>query len=87
MRDRLAWKYLLGLDNVKDIIILSDGEPTVKEKNPERIRDMVKERNTGHIRISTIAVSLGERFPGMALLRGLADDNDGQYRYINLHGR
>ncbi len=45
---------------------------------------MVRERNRRKVQISTLALGLGDRFKGMDLLRGLAEDNSGTFNYVNL---
>jgi uncharacterized protein YegL len=73
------------LEDLTQIYLLSDGEPTYGIKDPTRMRDRIKELNKDrNIRISTLALALGEQFPGMALLKGIAEDNHGQYSYVNL---
>ena len=72
------------LKGVTHIFLLSDGEPHTGIEDPNQLRAMVKERNTSHIHIITLALGLGEQFRGMALLKSLAEENDGQYSYVNL---
>jgi Ca-activated chloride channel family protein len=66
------------------VFFLSDGEPNKGVQNFAQLRKFVKEKNLHKVRINTIALGLGERFPGMQLMRTLAEDNKGQYGYINL---
>jgi hypothetical protein len=85
------WTFLSGaleaalkMPEVDDIIVLSDGEPHGGIEDFDALLAMVRERNTRHVRISALALSLGERFKGMQLLRALAQQNGGDYKAINL---
>src|SRR5207253_5669132 len=84
-----ALMMAFSMEEATHVFLLSDGEPTAGIRDPEEIRHMVKEINTKKVQILTLALGLGEHFPGMALLQGLADDNrdkDGKaaYSYVNL---
>lgn len=81
----VAIEQTFQMEELTQIYLLSDGEPTYGIKDPTRMRDRIKELNRDrNIRISTLALGLGEQFPGMALLKGIAEDNRGQYSYVNL---
>ncbi len=83
-----ALEEAFKLEDLTQIYLLSDGEPTYGIKDPSRLRERVKELNSAKkVKITTLALGLGEQFPGMALLRGIAEDNDGQYSYVNLAGK
>ena len=74
----------LAEDTVTHIFLLSDGEPNTGIDDFLKLRAFTRQHNTRHVQINTLALGLGERFKGMRLLKALADDNDGQYSYINL---
>lgn len=71
-------------EKVTHVFLLSDGEPSRGITNPEAIRLLVRERNRVHAQILTLALGLGEQFPGIPLLKSLAEDNDGAFSYVNL---
>ncbi len=71
-------------EKITQIFLLSDGEPHTGIENFDELRRMVRERNRQHARISTLALGLGEQFPGIVLLKGIAEDNNGQFGYVNL---
>ncbi len=73
-----------ALKGVTHIFLLSDGEPSTGIEDPDELRALVKQLNTRRIHLITMALGLGEQFRGMALLKALAEDNDGQFSYINL---
>ena len=74
----------LAEPTVTNIFLLSDGEPNTGIARFMDLRVFIKEKNTRHVQINTLALGLGERFPGMRLLKSIAEDNDGQYSYVNL---
>lgn len=82
--------YSAGMDaalkqeTATHIFLMSDGEPHGGIEDFDRLREFVKSKNTRKAHIYTFALGLGERFPGMRLLRSIAEDNDGEYSYINL---
>ena len=79
-----AVERALAEDTVTHIFLLSDGEPNVGISDFLKLRGLIKERNTRHVQINALALGLGERFPGIRLLRGIAGDNDGLFSYVNL---
>jgi hypothetical protein len=48
------------------------------------LRDFIKDTNKKHVQISTMGLCLGEKYKGESLLRGIAQDNGGTYKYINM---
>ncbi len=76
----------LRYDSVNLVYLMSDGEPEGRETlhDPDEIRTYVKQSNIHNARIMTLALCLGERYPGERLMRGLADDGGGEYNYIDL---
>jgi hypothetical protein len=74
----------LAQEGVTHIFLLSDGEPNKGVQQFSQLRAFIKEHNTKGVQINTLALGLGERFPGMRLLNGIAEDNGGQYGYVNL---
>ncbi len=81
-----ALDIALQLEGITHIFVMSDGEPTVGIRNPERLREAVKLWNEHHVRISSLALGIGEDSPGFALLKAIALENGGTYNYINLSG-
>lgn len=79
-----AVDHALAEPTVTNIFILSDGEPNTGISKFMDLRVFIKEKNTRHVQINTLALGLGERFDGMRLLKSIAEDNDGQYGYVNL---
>jgi hypothetical protein len=73
-----------SLKGVTHIFLLSDGEPSTGIEDPDELRAFVKQLNTTRIHLITMALGLGEQFRGMTLLKALAEENDGQFSYINL---
>lgn len=73
-----------ALKGITHIFLLSDGEPHTGIEDPDKLRAMVKDLNTTHIHLITFALGLGEQFRGMALLKALAEENSGQFSYVDL---
>lgn len=69
---------------VSHIFILSDGEPHGGIEDFQQLKTFIRDRNKRKVQINTLALGLGERFPGMRLLRSIAEENDGKYSYVNL---
>lgn len=69
---------------ITEMFLLSDGEPSVGIEDFNELRKMVRERNQQKVRISALALGLGEQFRGIPLLKGIAEDNRGQFAYVNL---
>lgn len=79
-----AMEKALQAEQVTHVFLLSDGEPSRGITNPAQLRALIKERNTGKAVIATLALGLGEEFPGIPLLKGIAEDNGGEFSYVNL---
>ncbi len=89
-----ALDLAFDMNGITHIFLMSDGEPNrdpVVDNNLNgmvgdfmTLRNYIREKNTHGIKITTLALGLGERFPGMRLLKGIAEDNGGTYDYINL---
>ena len=79
-----AMENALSLENITHIFLMSDGEPETGIRDFRLLRTFIKERNVNHVKILTLALGLGENFIGIELLKGIAEDNDGQFAYINL---
>lgn len=72
-------------ERITHMLFLSDGEPTTGIEDYDELREMIRARNRRkRARISTLALGLGEDFPGISLLKGIAQDNGGDFAYINL---
>jgi Mg-chelatase subunit ChlD len=79
-----ALESALNFTTATHIFLLSDGEPSRGITDPRALRFVVRQRNSHKARIITLALGLGEDFPGIPLLKGLAEDNEGQFSYVNL---
>jgi len=77
----------LRFDGATQIYLMSDGEPNFGIEDPQELRDFVRNNNKKNVRIDTMALCLGERFPGAPLMKGIAQDTGGKYSYINLNSR
>jgi Ca-activated chloride channel family protein len=71
--------------NVTHIFVLSDGEPTEGETDPERLLDLVRRKNRNSARIITFALigSDNEEF-GAEFLKRLAEEGEGIFRSVKL---
>ncbi len=79
-----ALDIALKMSGITHIYIMSDGEPNGGIEDFGKLRKFVREKNTRNIRIAAFALGLGEKFPGMKLLKAIAEDNGGAYDYINM---
>ncbi|HTE20081.1 MAG TPA: VWA domain-containing protein, partial [Armatimonadota bacterium] len=79
-----ALERALSHDKITHLFLLSDGEPSRGITDPGQLRALVRERNRQKAQILTLALGLGEQFPGIPLLKGLAEDNNGKFSYVNL---
>jgi Mg-chelatase subunit ChlD len=77
----------LALPGVTDVFLLSDGQPTVGITDYDELRAHLKQVDAGRARLSTFALGAGEQFEGVELLRNIAADNGGAYRYVDVRGR
>lgn len=71
-------------ERITHIFLLSDGKPSAGIQDPRLLRAMVKEKNQYHAQIITLALGVGEQFDGIPLLKGLAEDTEGKFAYVNL---
>ena len=76
--------FAIGADRATHLFLLSDGQPDGGIEDFDALRRMVRERNQNRARILTLALGLGSRFRGMALLKGIAEDNNGLFDYVDL---
>jgi hypothetical protein len=76
----------LSLNKATHIYLMSDGKPEgpFGLHNFDEILQFVHELNTRKVKISTLALGLGENFEGMELLKSIAKENSGDYAYVNL---
>jgi hypothetical protein len=74
----------LALEPATHIFLMSDGEPNSGITDADELRALIRERNSRKARILTLALGLGEQFPGIPLLKGIAEDNRGKFDYVNL---
>lgn len=79
-----AMDAALNMNGITHIYLMSDGEPNGGIQDFYQLRQFVKEKNTKNVKILTLALGLGEQFPGIVLLKGIAEDNGGNFRYINM---
>jgi secreted protein with Ig-like and vWFA domain len=79
-----AMDLALGMNGVTHIYLMSDGEPNGGISDFRELRSYIRENNKHNIKITTLALGLGENFPGMTLLKGIAEDNNGTYDYIDM---
>ncbi len=79
-----ALDVALKFDRATQIYLMSDGEPNFGIQDPQELRDFIRDHNKNNIRISTMALCLGEKYPGERLMRGIATDTTGTYSYVNM---
>ncbi len=79
-----AMDIALRYEGVSQIYLMSDGEPNYGIENAEELRAFIRDHNKNNVRISTMGLCLGEKYPGEALMRGIAGDSGGTYNYVNL---
>jgi len=80
-----AMELAFAYEKITHVFLLSDGEPSRGIRDPGELRQFVKDLNRlRHAQLITLALGLGEDFPGIPLLKGLAEDNDGKFSYIDL---
>jgi hypothetical protein len=79
-----ALDLAFGMNGITHIYLMSDGEPNGGISDFAELRRFVRAKNTRGIKVTTLALGLGENFPGMRLLKGIAEDNNGSYDYVNL---
>lgn len=79
-----AMDLALRMSNISYIYIMSDGEPNGGIEDFGKLRKYIREKNTNNIHITTLALGLGEKFPGMRLLKAIAEENGGTYDYVNV---
>ena len=79
-----AMDVAFSYSGVSHIYLMSDGEPNKGIEDFGDLRRFIREKNKNHVRIITLALGLGEDFPGKRLLEDIAKDNNGSYDYKNL---
>jgi Ca-activated chloride channel family protein len=79
-----ALERALAHGKITHLFLLSDGEPSRGITDAGQLRALVRELNRQKAQILTLALGLGEQFPGIPLLKGLAEDNNGKFSYVNL---
>lgn len=79
-----ALKAAFASDPVTQVWVLSDGIPNVGVTDPNELRALVRERGRGRAQVITLALGLGENFPGVELLKALAADNNGTFQMVDL---
>ncbi len=79
-----AMDVALNMSGITYIYVMSDGEPNGGIEDFDKLRKYIHSKNTRNIRIATLALGVGERFPGIKLLKAIADESGGTYDYVNL---
>ena len=79
-----ALKAAFASDPVTQVWVLSDGIPNVGITNPDELRALVRQQGRGRAQVITLALGLGENFPGVELLKALAADNGGAFQLVDL---
>ena len=79
-----ALDLAFGMNGITEVYLMSDGEPNGGIADFAELRRFVLAKNTRHIKVTTLALGLGENFPGIRLLKGIAEDNNGTFSYVNL---
>ncbi len=79
-----ALDLALSMPGATHIFVASDGEPNGGISDFGELRKFVISRNSAKVRILTLAIGQGEQFKGMALLKGVAEDNNGTFSYVNV---
>ena len=79
-----AMEAALSFGKISHIFLMSDGEPHGGIVDPPQLRAFIREKNSENVVVMTLALGLGEDSPGFVLLKSIAEDNKGTYKYINL---
>src|SRR5206468_2487306 len=74
-----AMDLALRMSGITHIYIMSDGEPNGGIEDFGKLRKFIRAKNTHNVHITALALGLGEKFPGMKLLKAIADENSGTY--------
>lgn len=69
---------------VTQVWVLSDGVPNVGVTDPAALRALARDLAANRTQIVTLALGLGDNFPGAELLQRLAEDSHGTYRLLDL---
>jgi hypothetical protein len=73
-----------SIEGVTQIFVLSDGEPNRGISDFTQLLSLLRILNARRIPIHTLALGLGEQFNGVQLLKAIAQQNRGTFRYIDL---
>ncbi len=79
-----ALRAAFASDPVTQVWVLSDGIPNVGITDPAELRTLVRDQDRGRAQVITLALGLGENFPGVELLKALASDNNGAFQLVDL---
>lgn len=82
-----AMELAFDMNGITEVYLMSDGEPNGGIADFGELRRFILSKNKKRIKITTLALGLGEDFPGIRLLNGIAEDNNGTFRYVNLGKR
>jgi hypothetical protein len=85
-----ALSEALRMDHVNEIVLITDGEPTMGETDPKTLESEIRNRNFNHVSINTIGLvginpdgSPGS-FDATNLLRTIALDSGGDFKLVPL---
>jgi Mg-chelatase subunit ChlD len=79
-----ALKAAFASDPVTQVWVLSDGVPNVGITDSAELRALVRQQGGGRAQVITLALGLGQNFPGVELLQALAADNNGTFQLVDL---
>lgn len=79
-----AMESALKLENITHVFVLSDGEPTGGIRDPMQLRTFIKQQNTQQASVVTLALIMGEQSPGFEVLKQIAEDNHGTFKFVNM---
>ncbi len=79
-----AMDIALKYEGISQVFLMSDGEPNFGIEDFGQLREYIHTLNKQNVRISTLALCLGEKYKGEPLMRGIAIDTEGTYQYVNL---
>ena len=81
---------VLSMQDVNVVVVITDGVPTLGEKDFAELARRINELNTSHARIYTIGLvgknpdGSDNSFEAASLLRQIARDSGGSFRLVSL---
>lgn len=85
-----AMTRALSLPDVNEVVVLTDGVPTIGETNFKKLARLIRERNRNHARISTVGLvgknpdGTDDSFEATHLLQQIADESGGASKLVSL---